>query len=138
MTKPFFTNKPKFVIQVVRPSRPSAAQTVIDREHSIRRRRAVGRAYEQMCALLTHLTGGRLTRCALMRLAEELATTRGIRIDRTAKRMKDCLICWFCENWVRLSQPQPLKDTMWIDDGDSPNVSFDLEDADEFAGMEWD
>jgi hypothetical protein len=138
MTQSFSAGKPMFVIKVVRPSRPSAAQTVLDREHSIRRRRAVGWGYDQMCTLLTRMTGGKMTRCALL----QLAAAYGIRIDRTAKRMKDCLICWFCENWGRLRQPPipqapPVDDTTWMDDIDSPAMSFDFADVDDFAEMEW-
>ncbi|KAH0785524.1 hypothetical protein GPJ56_010545 [Histomonas meleagridis] len=26
-----------------------------------------------------------------------------VRVDRLAKRSRDCLICWFCENWSKVS-----------------------------------
>jgi hypothetical protein len=145
MITPALAAKPKFVIQVARLSRPSAVQTVLDHEYSIQRRRAVGPAYDRMCALLTRLTGGKMTRGTLLRLAEELATARGIRVDRTAKRMKDCLICWFCERAGDLAT-KPLRElpiavpdrevdfpSLLLDEFENPDLFRDPDFAWEFA-----
>ena len=32
-------------------------------------------------------------------LADSIAAKIGVKIDRDARRSKDTLICWFCENW---------------------------------------
>jgi hypothetical protein len=33
----------------------------------------------------------------LINIAESVAQTKGFKVDRLARRSKDCLICWFCE-----------------------------------------
>lgn len=39
----------------------------------------------------------------LLVLAQEIENHQSIQLDRLAKRSKDCLICWFCENWDAIS-----------------------------------
>ena len=34
-----------------------------------------------------------------LRFAQVLAKDIDVPVDREARRSKDCLICWFCENW---------------------------------------
>jgi hypothetical protein len=31
----------------------------------------------------------------------------GVSLDRLAKRSRDCLICWFCENWIAIEPHLP-------------------------------
>jgi hypothetical protein len=64
----------------------------------IERRRNNAAMFDKMTQILSIVTGGKLTKAALMTLAEKVAAQKQVKIDREAKRMKDCLICWFCEN----------------------------------------
>jgi hypothetical protein len=86
-------------------SRPSARQTLLDQGQAQRRRKRAGAFYGRVEGALNRMTGGRPTRAALMELAAGLGGPRGIIIDRLARRMKEVLICWFCENWDRLNTP---------------------------------
>jgi hypothetical protein len=47
------------------------------------------------------------TKEELLRLAEKFERSKGVRIDRSAQRLKDCLVCWFCENCPELLSPSP-------------------------------
>lgn len=40
-----------------------------------------------------------ITKGRLLNLAEEIAKRLNITVDRVAKRTKEPLICWYCENW---------------------------------------
>jgi hypothetical protein len=40
----------------------------------------------------------------LMSLADDVCARTGLRVDREAKRNREYLLCWFCENW-RTIQP---------------------------------
>jgi len=44
---------------------------------------------------------------ALLEFAHQLSAVTHIPIDRLAKRSRDCLLCWFCENWYLLSPHVP-------------------------------
>jgi hypothetical protein len=61
-----------------------------------------GSLFHQMTSVLTKVFGGNLTKSKLMELARSVAAEKGLTIDRGAKRMKDGLICWFCENIPQL------------------------------------
>ena len=39
----------------------------------------------------------------LLDLALRISPKINVRVDRLAKRSRDCLICWFCENWSKVS-----------------------------------
>jgi hypothetical protein len=54
--------------------------------------------YKEMKRILTIVTGGHLTMSVLLNLVNKMAKAKQLNIDRSARRMKDCLICWFCEN----------------------------------------
>jgi hypothetical protein len=64
-----------------------------------------------------------------MRLAEKVAAQKQVKIDREAKRMKDSLICWFCENMgdlISLGSPATDEDqNMDIPTADVPRASID-------------
>jgi hypothetical protein len=51
-----------------------------------------------MKQVLTVVSGGHLTMTILIDLAQKIAALKQIPLDRAARRRKDCLICWFCEN----------------------------------------
>jgi hypothetical protein len=47
----------------------------------------------------------------LLSLARKIAALKGITLDRDAKRVKDSLICWFCEHCkedIMNAAPQPV------------------------------
>jgi hypothetical protein len=48
----------------------------------------------------------------LLNLATVIASEKGIMIDRSAKRSKECLICWFCENAKEIMDISKLK--QWL------------------------
>jgi hypothetical protein len=43
----------------------------------------------------------------ILHLAEKFESSKGVRVDRSARRLKDCLVCWFCENCPELLSPNP-------------------------------
>jgi hypothetical protein len=88
----------RVVIIRKKPRRVPLAQTQIDHDLCIQRRRCNGALYERMTQILGAVFGGKLTKQNLMDLAEKIAAQKQIKIDRAAKRMKEGLICWFCEN----------------------------------------
>jgi hypothetical protein len=51
-----------------------------------------------MSRFLSRALGRQMTRTNLLKLAEQIATARGVKLDRLAKRTKEVLIVWFCEN----------------------------------------
>jgi hypothetical protein len=106
----------KIVIIRNKPRHESIPQTQRDREHCNKRRQAQGRAFDKMTQTLTVAMGGNLSRVGLLELARTIAVQKGIALDRTATRMKDALICWFCENagelpsTVLVEQVQPRRE----------------------------
>jgi RNase P subunit RPR2 len=51
-----------------------------------------------MTEMLSKMLGGNTRKKALIELAQSIAGSKKIEIDRAVKRMKEGLICWFCEN----------------------------------------
>lgn len=49
---------------------------------------------------LEYLLGQSPQKKDLLQLARQLCCPCGIALDRLAKRSRDCLICWYCENWA--------------------------------------
>jgi hypothetical protein len=41
---------------------------------------------------------GNVSMVAITRIAEDIATARNLKIDRMARRIKDAMMCWLCEN----------------------------------------
>jgi hypothetical protein len=117
----------KVVILRARPPRPSVPQTLIDHQKCIERRRANAALYDRMTQILTRIAGGKLTKEVLMGLAERIAEQKRIKIDRGAKRMKDCLICWFCEQATEL-----IVDAVAPDEKNDPILAFPKMDIDDF------
>jgi hypothetical protein len=88
----------KVVIIRKKPCRTPLAQTKIDHDRCIERRRCNAANYDKMTQILNAALGGKATRENLLDLAEKLAAQKQLKIDRCARRMKEGLICWFCEN----------------------------------------
>ena len=49
---------------------------------------------------LEYLLGQSPQKKDLLVLARQLCQLCGLELDRLAKRSRDCLICWYCENWA--------------------------------------
>ena len=121
------------VITRVKPRRPSTRQTAIDQERSNERRRIAGGIFHRMSAVLVRVIHGKATRVALLRMAAALASQKGITIDRGSKRLKDSLICWFCENCPEIAcggmQPAKAPETVdanWMDPIEPPCIDITL------------
>jgi type III secretory pathway component EscV len=80
-----------------KPHRTPIIQTEIDHDNAVLRRRNNEALFDRMTQILTHVAGGKPTKQVLMKLAQQIADKKQIKVDRIAKRIKDCLICWFCE-----------------------------------------
>jgi hypothetical protein len=62
------------------------------------RRRAVNSIYPRLTQAITVLLRGDLSKPSIVRLADAVAAKKGVKIDRRAKRTKEGLLCWLCEN----------------------------------------
>jgi hypothetical protein len=62
-----------------------------------RRRRAQDR-FGIMLRFLTSLLKNRMNKRNMLKLADVIAAQRNVEVDRLAKRTKEMLIVWFCEN----------------------------------------
>jgi hypothetical protein len=54
--------------------------------------------YWEMSRFLSRVLGRSMTKKNLLLVAREIAAARGAKLDRLAKRSKEVLILWFCEN----------------------------------------
>jgi hypothetical protein len=88
----------KYVIKRSKPPRPTLAETEVDREKAATRRRGCSQLYGPMIDALETRFNKRAVRSEMLELAADICAERGIKLDRPAKRSKECLICWFCEN----------------------------------------
>jgi hypothetical protein len=79
-------------------------QTEKDQEQANIRLRKNFRVYHIMYSILEVITG-KVTLNSMLALAEQFAPLKGIRVDRIARRRKNCLICWFCENCSEFLSP---------------------------------
>jgi hypothetical protein len=57
-----------------------------------------------MTQFLSKLLGRHMNRANLLKLAAFVAEVRQVKVDRLAKRTKEILIVWFCENALDLIQ----------------------------------
>jgi hypothetical protein len=89
-------------------ARPSCAE---DHARANARRRQAGRDYHEISIRLPVILGGNVSKLSLLKLARQIAKLKGIKLDRDAQRLKECLICWFCENCkdeiMRYAPPSP-------------------------------
>jgi hypothetical protein len=91
-----------------KPHRNSLRQTEIDHHDATIRRRNNGALFDQMTRVLTQALDGKCRLPELLRFARRIADQQHVKIDRLAKRLKDCLICWFCEHAPELiADPRP-------------------------------
>jgi hypothetical protein len=70
---------------------------------------ACGPLYARMTETLTNLASGgnRLTKADLLKFAHERGDPLGLKVDRLARRLFTCAICWFCEYMPTLVDEQP-------------------------------
>jgi hypothetical protein len=69
-----------------------------EEEKKLLRRRRVDGQFQIMVKFLTRILGNRMNKTGLLELAQSIVHSRSIKLDRRAKRSKEMLICWFCEN----------------------------------------
>jgi hypothetical protein len=88
----------KFVVFRTTPHQPILPAHELEIERANARRRQAGPEFEAMSNRLSEILNGNITKARLMSLAQKIAAIKGITVDREAKRLKDSLICWFCEH----------------------------------------
>lgn len=99
-------NGPLFqVIRIPRSGkrRTLSQQTQKDQELTADRIRLNKERIDSILEKLVQLCGASPQKKDLLVLAREIQAESLIRLDRLAKRNRDCLICWFCENWRVIS-----------------------------------
>jgi hypothetical protein len=77
---------------------PTRIQSRQEMQKMIRRRRVNG-MFGAMEQFLKRKLGDRMNKSDLLELACSIETSRGIKLDRSAKRNREMLIVWFCEHW---------------------------------------
>jgi hypothetical protein len=97
---------PVDLAQVQRPLSKSA----IERRRVQQRRRRVGSMFEQMSKILSQTLNGDMGMMSLLSFANLVAEKHALHIDRSAKRTKEGLICWFCE-FASVVVPQLIRRT---------------------------
>jgi hypothetical protein len=96
------------IISLSKPGRGTVRRTQRESATALERRRRNSAIFCAMEAALKALCRG-FTKAELLRLAEKFETVKGVRVDRSARRQKDCLVCWFCENCPELLDPNPAQ-----------------------------
>jgi hypothetical protein len=71
-----------------------------DQELIVARVRENRAALHRVTKELEYLCGESPQKKDLLVIARRLGGKLGIVLDRLAKRSRDCLLCWFCENWT--------------------------------------
>jgi hypothetical protein len=67
------------------------------------RRRAADALYSKMLNALNFCLHGELSMVKIAQVVESVAARKDVRVDRLARRTKDGLICWLCENAPELA-----------------------------------
>jgi hypothetical protein len=88
-----------FVIYRSAPRRRVRPDREAEIERANARRRGVAEKFDIVANRLRQLLNGRFTKQALLGFADQIGGLRGVKVDRAARRVKDSLICWFCENF---------------------------------------
>jgi hypothetical protein len=120
---------PKIVIH--RQARQKHQSKLTEREHIRCEERMARNAgtYSTISRWLTALLGkDQLTKSALLPIAEKIAQQLHVKIDRDAKRLKDSLICWICENAPQLPAAPVLHTTSPQSNCNSIDWTADCED----------
>jgi hypothetical protein len=88
----------KFVVFRTTPRHRISPDHQLATERAIARRRQAGPDFDLISNRLYEILNGNFTKARLMSLAGKMAAIKGVKVDRDAKRVKDSLICWFCEH----------------------------------------
>jgi hypothetical protein len=88
----------RIVIVRDKPRQDIVREGVIEQERKVQRMRLCSADYWTMGRFLGRFRQNISCKTGLLSLATIIAKEKGITIDRSAKRSKECLICWFCEN----------------------------------------
>jgi hypothetical protein len=88
----------KFVVFRTAPRQRVLPAHELEVERANARRRQAGPDFDVISNHLCAMLNGHFTKPKLMSLAHRIAAIKGIPLDRDAKRLKDSLICWFCEH----------------------------------------
>lgn len=98
-----------FIIQRTEKSRPRAKDYQNTMHQITLRIQNCGENYNIVGKYLWGLPSMNKNRA--LKLAEEIAQNQKIKLDRIAKRGKEPLICWYCENWDNIQHLiKPLYD----------------------------
>jgi hypothetical protein len=89
-------NPPRIVIARVGKRASLSKQTEKDQELTAGRIRRNAAALDTVVHRLEMLYGPSLQKKDLLVVARQFTQ---VSLDRLAKRSRDCLLCWFCENW---------------------------------------
>jgi hypothetical protein len=126
-------------IITMKPRKAAALQIEKEQRKCAERVRRLEAQFAEMKKFLTAVTGGRLAVRNLLGLANHIAEERHIKVDRVARRLKDALICWFCENvsvsavleknaeWETKPFGEPLEPDFFPPENDDSSWNFDFE-----------
>ena len=78
------------------------SQTQKDQEMTVIRLKQNEAKIGKVTEILESLLGQRVQKKVLLEVAKEVSKKTRITLDRLAKRSRDCLICWFCENFEQV------------------------------------
>jgi hypothetical protein len=101
------TIPPKIVIYRSNPSKGQSAATIAEQRRCRERMERNAGMYTTMSRWLATILHQKVTKDSLLRFAEKMALKLNVPIDRDARRLKDCLICWICENAPQLVVAEP-------------------------------
>lgn len=87
-----------YVIQRKPPQKCVSRKYEEHREVVAKRRRRVQEIYSSIEKILRSFPKVK-KRSELLIIASAFSHKLNIKIDRDAKRLNECLICWYCENW---------------------------------------
>lgn len=92
--------QPLFVIQRSGKRKNLSAQAEKDQMLTAQRLRDNEETISLIVNRLEYLCGPSPQKKDMLVVAKEMEKRTAIQVDRLAKRSRDCLICWFCENWT--------------------------------------
>lgn len=96
-------------IDIIMQTRPSnrhkrnTAQSMRDHEKIQKRLQSNGVMPDYISAFLEKTYGRYFTSASLLLLANNAVSKLNLSIDRLAKRNRQALLCWYAENWEKIS-----------------------------------
>lgn len=91
----------QIVISITRTgkSKNFSRQTQLDQAMTFKRVKKNESLLPEVVNQLEAILGKSPKKKTLLKFANSLSMVTHISLDRLAKRSRDCLLCWFCENW---------------------------------------